>query len=113
MYDNTTRIHATREIELLICNGALEVIVASTELEEESVEESDVGMADEAVDARVLLRGSVIDGEAEDITADAKDRVDAMSVGSSPPCDPSNLPEGAAMSLKGDCKSFLYEEWPR
>jgi hypothetical protein len=105
MYDKTTRIQATREIELLICKGALEVIVASTaELEEESVEESDVGMADDAVDARVLLRGSVIDGEVKDISADAGRYVSGVITSSR---YPSNIPEGAAISSKGDPKAFL------
>jgi hypothetical protein len=106
MYDKTTRIQATREIELLICKGALEVIVASTaELEEESVEESDVGMADDAVDAtRVLLRGSVIDGKVEDISADAGRYVSGVITSSR---HPSNIPEGAAISSKGDPKAFL------
>ena len=56
-------------------------------------------MADEAVDVRVLIRGSVIDEEAG-ISADAENRMDAISVGS-PFFDPPDLPEGAAMSLKG------------
>jgi hypothetical protein len=108
MYDNTTRIHARREIELLICNGILAVIVASSELEEESVEEefveeSNVGVADEAVGVRVLIKASVSDGEAEELPVDAEDKVDVKS----PPGDLPGLPGRAAMILKGWMQSFL------
>lgn len=97
MYDNTTIIQAAREIELLICNGALEVIVASTgELEGESVEASDVGIGEESLDVRVLIRVSVTEGEDEEISASAEGRLGVGGVGPSP-----GKSGGVAMILKG------------
>jgi hypothetical protein len=96
IYDNTTIIQAAREIELLICNGRLEVIVASTaELEEGSVKASDIGVGEESLGVRVLIGVSVTEGESEENSAGAKDRLDVNWVGSSP-----GASGGAAMILK-------------